>query len=401
MYCRVLIFESCLPPQLGSDYVVVTNPPVSGAAEAGSVIGTVVDLLPKPRNPKLAEFVDAVGFLAGAVQTAATVVECGYETGTVTVLHYQSKSDPDIVGTAVIFHGTLANVFVQTSKCYLGKQLFGSGYVPTPVTTVALRLDPPTTDPAPIICDATHQTVVFGGRFTVLTIGSTPSICAALTGGPSAIQNTQTRPGSVTGTMRVDARVRATPAVAGTVLMTVGQGTTVTIDCYEDAGFVDADGQYGPSRRWARVEIANGTIDSYTRQPITQDLTGFAWSPYIDAGGDLAAQVPACSGQPDNAGPSSANPDEGVRNIAVGRCVSNTGTGTEPVIEAVDCAARNSYTVVKVAHGAGIAKRPDGQADVAAACTGVRYDNYYSYLDSRDSSQNFVLCLTRNFSVPG
>jgi hypothetical protein len=410
LYCRVIFFPDCaanLIPQVNPPYVTVDNQPLlaPNVEAAVTLIGSVADMMGEPSNPEEAGFIAGVKFLTTALLNANQLVECGYETGSVNVMRYKNGSN--VVGAAVVFNGTLTDVFITTSKCFLGKKWFGPGFIPTPLSPHRVRpglvrapvpaADPVPTDPAPVICDAI-PTSVADHAFTVLTIGSDAGMCTALTGevdtgntGNTGGGNTGGNSGGGSGgntgtaTTRTDVILHTGPSTGTQVLMTAPQGTGVTVNCYTDGEYRSQDG-YGSSARWANVTVPQGTIDHQTHVPIVRDLTGFMWGLFLDTGGDLASQGPACSGG--NSGTGQDAPFD-VHAVKYGDCLINSaGFDQPPQLRQADCNTPSVLKVTRILVGDQIPRDSAGNVSEDDACSGVAHSTHYD-------ADDVYLCLER------
>ena len=110
-----------------------------------------------------------INFLTAAGDNADDVLECGYQTGNVSVRLYQDRGDPYSVGGALVLKGNLVDLFVDTSACFIGRK------VTEALGLVRARLDPPL-DPPAVICDATPQTLRSGRPYTVVSFSSSQSL---------------------------------------------------------------------------------------------------------------------------------------------------------------------------------------------------------------------------------
>jgi hypothetical protein len=273
--------------------------------------------------------------------------------------------------------GTLADVFQETSPCFLGRRI---------AAMVAVAAD---TGPEPAFCDAQPMS-----GFTVLTLGSTVGACAHLTSHPTLRTRTTASP---------DTPVRAAAEVAAAPILRLRPGAAGTVLCHH--------------QDWARITFPAGTPDVLTGASTVDEQTGYVVATDLDAGADLARQVPPCRAAtalptPDpptatatrtptntptstpTASPSRWDPAA----IDLRTCIANRGTPERPDMLIVSCADPTSFAVLKKTVGPTVPEGPAGEFDSTTAkaiCAGTEYDTWYG-LNAIDDDDDVFLCLRSN-----
>lgn len=350
-----------LLPSVDTDrYLVTTNPRLPGGLAAD--VDQLINQIPAADKPHARAFIAGTRFFVGRMAAAVNEPSCGYRPGELAIRLYQDRTAAWSVGLAVVVTGTLVDAFVETSPCFLGRRI---------AAMLTVGVD---TGPDPALCDA--QTM---SGYTVLTLGSTVSVCAHLTSRPTLRGQTTGNP---------DTPVRAAADSAAAPILRLRPGTAGTVLCHQ--------------QNWARITFPTGTPDILTGASTLDEQTGYVAAADLDSGADLARQVPPCRTATPNATTAPPDPSATPRfdpaAVDLRACLANRGTAERPDMRIASCADPTSYAVLKKSTGASVPESPGGEFDAVTAeavCAGTEYDTWYGF-NAIDDDEDVFLCLRSN-----